>query len=170
MTIAAVVIGGTSLTGGKGGVGGTLIGVAILALIQNALNLPQRVSVLHPTRAGTRDLHRRCHRHEPPPPLQVERRRPATRSATTNRAANKDDTWALFIGVDLGSSSMNAAAVDHLGVTRAQAERSYEFDSPQDGWLEVHPEKWWEITRIVMAETIRNIDAARQGYLDYAAS
>jgi ribose transport system permease protein len=38
-TIAAVVIGGTSLTGGKGGVWGTLIGVAILALIQNALNL-----------------------------------------------------------------------------------------------------------------------------------
>ena len=38
-TIAAVVIGGTSLSGGKGGVWGTLIGVAILALIQNALNL-----------------------------------------------------------------------------------------------------------------------------------
>ena len=38
-TIAAVVIGGTSLTEGKEGVWGTLIGVAILALIQNALNL-----------------------------------------------------------------------------------------------------------------------------------
>ena len=38
-TIAAVVIGGTSLTGGRGGVWGTLIGVAILGLIQNALNL-----------------------------------------------------------------------------------------------------------------------------------
>lgn len=37
--IAAVVIGGTSLSGGKGGVWGTLIGVAILGLIQNALNL-----------------------------------------------------------------------------------------------------------------------------------
>ncbi len=37
--IAAVVIGGTSLAGGKGGVWGTLIGVAILGLIQNTLNL-----------------------------------------------------------------------------------------------------------------------------------
>jgi ribose/xylose/arabinose/galactoside ABC-type transport system permease subunit len=37
--IAAVVIGGTSLNGGKGGVWGTLIGVGILGLIQNALNL-----------------------------------------------------------------------------------------------------------------------------------
>jgi xylulokinase len=67
---------------------------------------------------------------------------------------------ALFIGVDLGSSSVKCAAVDHLGVTRAQAERSYEFDSPRDGWLEVHPERWWEITRAVMADTIRKIDAA----------
>ncbi|MCL4251156.1 MAG: ABC transporter permease [Anaerolineae bacterium] len=37
--IAAVVIGGTSLSGGKGGVWGTLLGVAILGLIQNTLNL-----------------------------------------------------------------------------------------------------------------------------------
>jgi ribose transport system permease protein len=37
--IAAVVIGGTSLSGGKGGVWGTLIGVAILGLVQNTLNL-----------------------------------------------------------------------------------------------------------------------------------
>lgn len=38
-TIAAVVIGGTSLNGGKGSIWGTLIGVAILGLIANALNL-----------------------------------------------------------------------------------------------------------------------------------
>jgi len=38
-TIAAVVIGGTSLSGGKGSIWGTLIGVAILGLIANALNL-----------------------------------------------------------------------------------------------------------------------------------
>jgi ribose transport system permease protein len=37
--IAAVVIGGTSLSGGKGGAWGSLIGVAILGLIQNTLNL-----------------------------------------------------------------------------------------------------------------------------------
>ncbi len=65
----------------------------------------------------------------------------------------------LFIGVDLGSSSVKCAAFDHLGVTMAQAERSYEFDSPRDGWLEVHPDKWWDIARAVMAETVRKIDA-----------
>lgn len=37
--IAAVVIGGTSLSGGKGGVGGTIIGVLIIGLLRNGLNL-----------------------------------------------------------------------------------------------------------------------------------
>jgi xylulokinase len=66
---------------------------------------------------------------------------------------------ALFIGIDLGSSSVKCAAVDHLGVIKAQAERSYDFDRPRDGWLEVDPEKWWEITHAVLADTVRNIDA-----------
>jgi len=37
--IAAVVIGGTSLFGGEGNIGGTLIGVLIIGVINNALNL-----------------------------------------------------------------------------------------------------------------------------------
>jgi ribose transport system permease protein len=38
-TIAAVVIGGTSLTGGKGGILGTLVGVLIIGVLRNGLNL-----------------------------------------------------------------------------------------------------------------------------------
>ena len=38
-TLAAVVVGGTSLSGGTGGVHNTLIGVAIIALLDNGLNL-----------------------------------------------------------------------------------------------------------------------------------
>jgi ribose/xylose/arabinose/galactoside ABC-type transport system permease subunit len=38
-SIVAVVVGGTSLTGGKGGVFQTLIGVALLATVRNGLNL-----------------------------------------------------------------------------------------------------------------------------------
>lgn len=37
--IAAVVIGGTSLTGGTGGIGGTLVGVLIIGVLRNGLNL-----------------------------------------------------------------------------------------------------------------------------------
>jgi ribose transport system permease protein len=38
-TIAAVVIGGTSLSGGKGGILGTIIGVLIIGVLRNGLNL-----------------------------------------------------------------------------------------------------------------------------------
>mgnify|MGYP006290907757 CR=1 FL=1 len=37
--IAACVIGGTSLSGGKGGIGGTILGVVFLGVINNGLNL-----------------------------------------------------------------------------------------------------------------------------------
>ncbi|SUM32939.1 ribose ABC transporter [Staphylococcus gallinarum] len=37
--IAAVVLGGTSLTGGKGRIVGTLIGVLIIGVLNNGLNL-----------------------------------------------------------------------------------------------------------------------------------
>ncbi len=39
--IAAVVIGGTSLSGGVGGIGGTIIGVLIIGVLRNGLNLLQ---------------------------------------------------------------------------------------------------------------------------------
>jgi ribose/xylose/arabinose/galactoside ABC-type transport system permease subunit len=38
-TIAAIVVGGTSLAGGIGGVHRTLIGVAIITILNNGLNL-----------------------------------------------------------------------------------------------------------------------------------
>ena len=37
--IAAVVVGGTSLSGGRGNVLGTLVGAFIIAVIQNGMNL-----------------------------------------------------------------------------------------------------------------------------------
>jgi len=42
--IAAVVVGGTALTGGRGGVGSTLVGVLLLALIFNIFNLEGWIS------------------------------------------------------------------------------------------------------------------------------
>ena len=37
--IAAVLLGGTSLTGGSGGVGGTILGVIFLGMLQNGLSI-----------------------------------------------------------------------------------------------------------------------------------
>ena len=38
-SVTAAIIGGTSLTGGKGGVGGTIIGAALMGVISNAIVL-----------------------------------------------------------------------------------------------------------------------------------
>jgi ribose transport system permease protein len=38
-SIVAVVVGGTALTGGKGGIGGTIVGVAIISVLNNVMNL-----------------------------------------------------------------------------------------------------------------------------------
>jgi xylulokinase len=67
----------------------------------------------------------------------------------------------VFIGLDLGSSSVKAAAVDDKGIIRAQAERVYAFDCPSEGRFEVHPERWWELSKAVLAETIAKIDASQ---------
>ena len=37
--IAAVVVGGTSLSGGAGGIGGTIVGVLLIGVLNNLLNL-----------------------------------------------------------------------------------------------------------------------------------
>ena len=37
--IAAVVVGGTALSGGKGGIGKTVIGVIVMGVLQNALRI-----------------------------------------------------------------------------------------------------------------------------------
>jgi len=51
-TVAAVVIGGTSMLGGQGGVGGTVIGALILTIIVNIMNLKGVSSFAQPMIVG----------------------------------------------------------------------------------------------------------------------
>ncbi len=51
-SIATVVMGGTSLLGGEGGIPGTMIGALILTLVVNGLNLMGVSSLIHPIVTG----------------------------------------------------------------------------------------------------------------------
>jgi len=62
-----------------------------------------------------------------------------------------------LIGIDLGSSSVKCAAFDHSGQIKAHAEHSYLFSSPREGWLEIDPETWWDVTHAALKETISQL-------------
>ena len=48
----------------------------------------------------------------------------------------------MFIGIDLGTSSLKASAVLQNGEIVAACSESYELLTPQEGWCEQNPADW----------------------------
>lgn len=52
----------------------------------------------------------------------------------------------MFIGIDLGTSSVKAVLVDRKGEVRASASSSLTLSQPQPRWSEQDPAAWWQAT------------------------
>lgn len=50
----------------------------------------------------------------------------------------------MFLGIDLGTSSVKALLVDEQNRVRAQSSASIEVSSPQPSWSEQDPHSWWD--------------------------
>src|SRR5450631_2430717 len=59
---------------------------------------------------------------------------------------------ARLIGIDVGTSSVKAVAIDEAGVVQAEAERPLPVAMPHPGWSEQSPEDWWTATQAVLVE------------------
>ena len=146
--IAATVIGGTSLMGGEGSLGGTLVGALIMGVLRNGLNLLGVSSFLQQIVIGARDCRRRPGRHdaETTPSLNLCENSSALlvlacspscrcRAIARRPAADDKKTVALVLKtlnhpffVDMRRGAQEAA--DRLGVTLQvqAAEREIDVD------------------------------------------
>ncbi len=64
----------------------------------------------------------------------------------------------LFIGVDLGTSSLKLLLCDEKGTLLNTAKRDYPLFFPHPGWSEQHPEDWWSALLDTMEELIKGYD------------
>lgn len=52
----------------------------------------------------------------------------------------------MFLGIDLGTGSVKAVLFDEQFMPVARESRRYSSQSPQPGWAEIDPERWWAAT------------------------
>lgn len=58
----------------------------------------------------------------------------------------------MFLGIDLGTSSLKALVLDVDGSIVGTGSASYPLLTPQPGWAEAEPEAWWEAAAIAVAQ------------------
>ena len=63
----------------------------------------------------------------------------------------------LFLGLDVGTSTVKAVLVNADGAVDASASAPLTLSTPRPGWAEQHPDDWWDAA----VAAIRNVLAAR---------
>ncbi|MFP4697341.1 MAG: xylulokinase [Eubacteriales bacterium] len=63
--------------------------------------------------------------------------------------------YLIFLGIDLGTSSVKILAVDEKGKILGDVSKSYPVDYPKSNWAEQNPEEWWQRTKEAIIELIK---------------
>ena len=79
--------------------------------------------------------------------------------ATPRRAVSS----ALFLGLDVGTSGVKALVIDAAGDVVAAATTSLSLETPQPGWTEQHPDRWWEACLASTRRVLERQSASRIG-------
>ena len=64
----------------------------------------------------------------------------------------------LFIGIDLGTSSVKLILADETGMILRESSREYSLLQPAQGWKEIWPRTWWEAASQAMDELLDGTD------------
>lgn len=64
----------------------------------------------------------------------------------------------LYIGIDLGTSSVKLLLVDESGTVKNSVTKSYPLMFPYPGWSEQDPCEWWSAVKCGLNELTENID------------
>ena len=67
----------------------------------------------------------------------------------------------LYLGVDLGTSSMKVLLVDGKGNVLRSTSQAYPLMMPQPGWSEQDPEQWWAALTVCVPKLLEGIDGAQ---------
>ena len=69
----------------------------------------------------------------------------------------------VLIGIDLGSTAVKCMMIDSDGRMLASEGREYPTHFPRPGWIEYHPQDWWNAAKSTMKEcfTKSNVDPRR---------
>lgn len=67
----------------------------------------------------------------------------------------------IFIGLDIGTSSCKALAIDAEARLLGSAAAEYPCSSPQPGWSEQNPADWWAGARTALRQLMQGLDASR---------
>lgn len=67
----------------------------------------------------------------------------------------------LYIGIDLGTSSVKLLLMDEGGHTLRVVQRDYPISFPHSGWSEQDPEDWWEQTCAGVRALMEGFDPGR---------